>query len=94
MPADLYYFDPPWGGPTYTMDQNLDLYLGRVNITEIINFILKENLTQHIILKAPRNFAYFEFQKNITGISALYHIKKPKKNNEIAYLLILIIPSA
>lgn len=92
FPADLYYFDPPWGGPAYNIGQSLDLYLGDRNVTEIINFILKECLTEHILLKAPRNFSYSSFQENIKGATHLYHIKKPKKNNEIAYLLILITP--
>lgn len=92
VPADLYYFDPPWGGPSYLEDDSLNLYLEGENIVEIINYILKLDLTRKILLKAPKNFQYKTFEKRVNGKIRLFFITKPKKGHEIAYLLILIEP--
>lgn len=92
--ADLYYFDPPWGGPEYLMKENVRLKLGGEDISNIINYILEHRLSPHIILKAPRNFAFVDFEEDIIGgKTRLFFIKKPQKGGVVAYVLIHITPS-
>lgn len=91
--ADLYYFDPPWGGPNYSSTNLLYLSLGNIEIHEIVNYVLQENLTNNVILKVPRNFDYDKFISRTASAGArcvLYHIRKPLKRGIIAYTLIAI----
>ena len=50
---DIYFFDPPWGGPNYKKEIKIDLYLSNNNIIDIIKKIEKDKL---IILKIPYNY--------------------------------------
>lgn len=57
--TDVLYIDPPWGGPTYKIHENLDLFLSgkRVDLW-IEELTQKPTRPNYIILKAPQNF-YF-----------------------------------
>ena len=88
--SDFYYFDPPWGGPTYYTEKDVKLFLSNVEISIIINMVFVKNLTTRVLLKVPRNFAYNQFKENVNGTTKLYNIRKQKKNS-IAYNLIDII---
>lgn len=74
--ADLFYFDPPWGGPNYITKKNIHLYLNGNNVVEIINFILENDLGKNIVLKIPRNFDLADFRNKVKGNTRLYIIKK------------------
>lgn len=50
---DVYFFDPPWGGPDYKSYNNLELYIGNKSIPEIIK-LLPTNKT--VVLKVPYNY--------------------------------------
>jgi 16S rRNA G966 N2-methylase RsmD len=50
---DIYFFDPPWGGPKYKSKESIDLYLGNYNLTEVVNMIPKN---KYIVFKLPFNF--------------------------------------
>jgi len=50
---DVYFFDPPWGGPDYKNHNNLELYIGNKSIPEIIK-LLPTNRT--VVLKVPYNY--------------------------------------
>lgn len=88
--ADLYYFDPPWGGPGYCSADEVSLFLSEKPIVDVINSVLDQNLSSKVILKAPRNFAYQAFKKDVHGETKLHYIRKPQKKGSIAYALILI----
>lgn len=88
--ADLYYFDPPWGGPKYCSEDEVSLFLSEKPISDIVNFVLDQNLSPKVILKAPRNFAYQTFKKEVHGLTRLHYIRKPQKRGSVAYALILI----
>lgn len=88
--ADLYYFDPPWGGPGYCSADEVSLFLSEKPIVDIVNLVLDQNLSSKVLLKAPRNFAYTEFKKNVHGETRLHYIRKPQKRGSVAYALILI----
>ena len=54
---DIYFIDPPWGGPNYKYDNHLKLYLGDLEISDIINKIPKDE-NKLIVLKIPYNYNY------------------------------------
>jgi len=74
---DIYFFDPPWGGPNYKTEKNLELYLSKNNIIDVIKKIEKNKL---IILKIPYNY-------NINKISIYFTILE---QIEIGNMTILI----
>lgn len=88
--ADFYYFDPPWGGPRYYSKKEISLSLDGIHIETVINSVFMLGLSDHVLLKVPRNFAYPFFKSMVKGTCKLYYIKKPQKNDAIAYGLILI----
>lgn len=88
--ADLFYFDPPWGGPSYLNKKEIDLYLGGHPILSLINYVLDMRLSPRVLLKVPRNFSYPKFKESVHGQSKLYYIRKPQKKGIIAYGLVYI----
>ena len=76
----IYFFDPPWGGPTYKHSKKkITIKLNDFNIKDIINKI-RENNTNPIYFKLPYNYdinELFDFNYDIVKI----------KN----YLLIIIL---
>ncbi len=53
---DCVFFDPPWGGPDYIKKDNLDLFLGDVNVVDIIKNLFDMGKTKLVVLKAPINY--------------------------------------
>lgn len=51
---NVFFFDPPWGGPDYKNNKNIQLYLSNIELSEIIKKI-KNKL---IVLKLPYNYDY------------------------------------
>lgn len=89
--ADLYYFDPPWGGPNYSSRTEVHLFLGERPIVDIVNYILERGLARKILLKTPRNFAYPSFKTAVKGTTRLFFIRKTQQQRgTVAYGLILI----
>ena len=50
---DVYFFDPPWGGPEYKSQDNLELNLGGMGLHNIIKIIEKGKV---IVFKVPFNY--------------------------------------
>ena len=50
---DVYFFDPPWGGPDYKNYSTVDLFLGNYNLLDIVKKIPKK---KHIVFKVPYNY--------------------------------------
>jgi 16S rRNA G966 N2-methylase RsmD len=73
---DVIFLDPPWGGPEYKKEEYLDLYLGDMNVINIIQKLIERKLSKFIILKAPKNYNILGLEKNIK--QRLY-IKEQKK---------------
>lgn len=58
---DIYFFDPPWGGPSYKKKENLILSFGDISLLKIANF-LKENVKDKLLVyKLPFNYNFNEF---------------------------------
>lgn len=62
---DVYFIDPPWGGPEYKINQNIELYLSNINIKDYILLLPKEKL---IVLKLPFNYNIDVFNNIIKKI--------------------------
>lgn len=60
---DVIFFDPPWGGRSYKNESGLNLGIDNINITWIINNLLKK--TKFIFLRVPYNFQFVNFIKTI-----------------------------
>lgn len=58
---DVYFFDPPWGGPEYKNEVNLRLTLGNNSLKNIIIDIFKVNTDALIGFKLPFNYDISEF---------------------------------
>ena len=53
---DIIYFDPPWGGKDYNIRKNIELYLGEINIKDIISKLNIHPFVKAIVVKVPPNF--------------------------------------
>jgi 16S rRNA G966 N2-methylase RsmD len=73
---DVFFIDPPWGGPDYKKHSNLQLYLSNIKLNDFILMLPKNKL---IVLKLPFNYNY--------GFINLYLIKKLIINNIIILFL-------
>tara|TARA_B100000886_G_scaffold339755_1_gene306200 strand:+ start:8791 stop:10548 length:1758 start_codon:yes stop_codon:yes gene_type:complete len=61
--VDLHFYDPPWSGIYYKINTNIDLYLSKINIANI----LKPNFC----LKVPNNFNYSNLLKKFNNIEVI-----------------------
>ena len=52
-PYDVYFLDPPWGGPDYKKYNNLELTLSNINLLDLIDIIPKNKI---IVIKLPYNY--------------------------------------
>ena len=59
---DVYFIDPPWGGPEYKNNPNIQLYLSNIKIEDFILSLPKNKL---IVLKLPFNYNIDNFKNNI-----------------------------
>jgi len=50
---DIYFFDPPWGGPSYKKKQNIELYLSKYSLNDILKKLKKDKL---VVVKVPYNY--------------------------------------
>jgi 16S rRNA G966 N2-methylase RsmD len=57
---DIYFFDPPWGGPDYKNKNNLRFNLGEYTLNDLIKKI-KNYKDKPIIFKLPCNYDLSEF---------------------------------
>jgi len=78
---DIYFFDPPWGGPEYKNTEKLRLKLGDNTLLEIVENIRKIRKDTFISFKLPFNYDLKEFIK--------YKLKTFQIRNS---LIILIFP--
>jgi 16S rRNA G966 N2-methylase RsmD len=54
--ADVYFFDPPWGGPNYKKYKNLTFKFNDMELNQIVINIKKFNKNSYISFKLPTNF--------------------------------------
>ena len=81
--SDVYFFDPPWGGPDYKFKTNISLKLSNMSLINIVKLIKNKNNNAIICFKLPFNYNFNEF-KNIK-------FYKKKIKNIIILLIYFII---
>jgi 16S rRNA G966 N2-methylase RsmD len=79
--TDVYFFDPPWGGPNYKKHKKLTFKFNDLELNQIIINIKKINKNSYISFKLPTNFdlSIFDYFK--------YKVLNLKK-----MLIVLIFP--
>jgi 16S rRNA G966 N2-methylase RsmD len=79
--SDVYFFDPPWGGPDYKFKTNISLKLSNMSLINIVKLIKNKNNNAIICFKLPFNYNFNEFEN-------MKYYKKKIKN-----MIILLIYS-
>lgn len=82
---DVVYMDPPWGGPNYKDKTNLELYLDKIPVSEIIKNMTTNKKIKGIYVKLPINYDFAKLPKK--------HEKIPMKkmNKKIQYYVVKFI---
>lgn len=65
---DVYFLDPPWGGPNYKSNDNLVLSLSDIPLIQILEKIGSFKL---IVLKIPFNFDWCDIEKKFTVVDKI-----------------------
>ncbi len=59
---NVYFFDPPWGGPEYKLNNKTNIKLGNLSLVELISKIkTNKNNNIKIYIKLPNNYDLTEF---------------------------------
>ena len=89
LKQDVIFFDPPWGGPDYKKEKNLNLYLDGINIVDIINELYR--YAKMIVLRVPRNFNIVDLLRRIeyTNVNIYKVYVEPKVKIISSYILFL-----
>jgi serine/threonine protein kinase len=95
-PMDVCFFDPPWGGPEYKNATSLDMFLGTVDVAEIIAslttpFSSHPALSRYVVLKAPLNY-------NVAGLKNVLKRTNPGisvvEERQMWKMMLLVIKAA
>ena len=60
---DVFFFDPPWGGPTYKKYKNLSLKMNNKSLLEIAQYLKDKIINKLLIYKLPYNYNFNEFNQ-------------------------------
>ena len=74
---DVYFFDPPWGGPSYKKKNKLKLLMGSHSLLDIASYLKKNTTNKLLIYKLPFNYdfnEFFEFDYKLYKINKYYII--------------------
>jgi|688.fasta_scaffold640595_2 16S rRNA G966 N2-methylase RsmD len=58
---DIFFFDPPWGGPDYKKQTNLRLKMDSLDLDVIIDNISNKVSNKLIVFKLPFNYDFEQF---------------------------------
>jgi 16S rRNA G966 N2-methylase RsmD len=58
---NIYFFDPPWGGPSYKKKENLTLFMGNNSLLKIADFLKENTKDKLLVYKLPFNYNFDEF---------------------------------
>ena len=90
LKQDCIFFDPPWGGPEYIKQDKIDLFLGEINIVDIIHELCLNNKAKLIVLKAPRNFNFEKLELTLRDFiivkQEIYRGKIRKHSYNVFYI--------
>ena len=69
LKQQVVFFDPPWGGESYSEERSVDLFLSGKNLVDICCQL--QGHTQFIVLKVPFNFGFDSFLRQGRGVLIL-----------------------
>ena len=78
LKQDIIFFDPPWGGEDYMKRKMIDLFIGDVNVVDIIEKRLRNGEAKLVALKAPRNFDFDKLKKIKNSKGAVHNVRNYK----------------
>jgi len=78
------FIDPPWGGPEYKTQDQVDLFISEKPLHEVCRELAE--YTNIIALKVPKNFNIENFSKNIESFAKIEH-----KNYDLRKMHLIII---
>jgi 16S rRNA G966 N2-methylase RsmD len=58
---NIYFFDPPWGGPGYKKKEHLTLSMGNDSLLKIADFLKENTKDKLLVYKLPFNYNFDEF---------------------------------
>jgi 16S rRNA G966 N2-methylase RsmD len=76
--ANIFFFDPPWGGKNYKNFKYFNLKIGKLHLNDVINALYIKKY-KYVILKAPYNLNISSLLDNIKYENMNIH-KNYKKN--------------
>lgn len=82
LPGDVFYADPPWGGPEYKHVKSLRLTLGGKPLLEFVKLFVSPRL---FVFKLPPNYDFTEFD-NITYTKITYKKSNGKPNYDLVFI--------
>lgn len=90
---DVIVIDAPWGGPDYKKYPNVKLFMGGIELADIVNKYMGH--TKLFVLKVPKNYDFNNFIKNIGNISGLsiYNYIIPEINKLSYRVIAMVSPS-
>ena len=56
FPVDAIVLDPPWGGPSYTEQKSMELYLDKIPLRKIVKHAALRGRSNIFQLKVPKNY--------------------------------------
>lgn len=86
LKQDIIYIDAPWGGKHYKDSENINLYLGDVEISDF--FEKNKNNAKTFIFKVPYNYNFNNFYRKVSENIFKHSFKK---GIQIKYYLLVII---
>lgn len=60
---NIYFFDPPWGGPQYKMFNNIKLSISSKPLEEIAIYLKNKVKDKLLVFKLPFNYDFTEFSE-------------------------------
>jgi len=58
---NIYFFDPPWGGPSYKKKSFISLKLGNKSLLELALYLKENTHDKLLVYKLPFNYNFNEF---------------------------------
>ena len=85
---DCVFFDPPWGGPSYKDEENLSLFLAKIDIKYLIRNLLDYDKAKLIVVKVPGNYNFDDLESYLYAYSI--HTEPIYRGDEISYYILYI----
>lgn len=58
---NIFFFDPPWGGPSYKKKPSISLQLGSTSLLDIALYLKEHTKDKLLVYKLPFNYNFNEF---------------------------------